>query len=82
MEIKQQAFHVFDKLKLGQSIIIAKFAKNDPAAFTQYAMEYIDNGGGLEFNEDYSIIRKVESREQIRAMIAYFDNKLLKTQAL
>lgn len=66
--MKEQAFKTFDSLKLGQSIIISEFAKRDPVAFKKYAIEYINETGGLEFNNDYSIVTKCESFDDVKKM--------------
>lgn len=63
--MKDQAFKTFDSLKIGQSIIISEFAKRDPVAFKNYAIEYIDLYGALEFSNDYSIVTKCESFSEI-----------------
>lgn len=63
--MKDQAFKTFDRLKIGQSIIISEFAKRDPVAFKNYAIEYIDLYGALEFSNDYSIVTKCESFSEI-----------------
>lgn len=63
--MKEQAFATFDSLKLGQSIIIQKFAKRDPVAFKNYAIDYINEYGSLEFNNDYSIVTKCNSFSEI-----------------
>lgn len=64
--MKEQAFATFDALKLGQSIIISQFAKRDPVAFKNYAIEYIDKYGALEFNNDYTIVTKCNSFEEVK----------------
>lgn len=66
--MKELAFKTFDGLKLGQSIIISEFAKRDPLAFKNYAIEYINETGGLEFNNDYSIITKCRSFDEVKQM--------------
>ena len=58
---QQAAFAVFDEMKPGQVIVIAEFAKRDPAAFKQYGMDYIDGGGDMEFSNDYSRLRKLSN---------------------
>lgn len=64
--MKEQAFATFDSLKLGQSIIISEFAKRDPIAFKNYAIDYINECGALQFNNDYSIVTKCNSFSEIR----------------
>jgi len=64
--MKEQAFTTFDNLKLGQSIIISEFAKRDPVAFKNYAIEYIHETGALEFSNDFTIITKCESFDEIK----------------
>ena len=64
--MKEQAFATFDSLKLGQSIIISEFAKRDPVAFKNYAIYYINECGALEFNNDYSIVTKCHSFDDIK----------------
>lgn len=66
--MKQIAFKTFDGLKLGQSIIISEFAKRDPVAFKNYAIEYINEFGALEFNNDYTIISKCRSFDEVKQM--------------
>lgn len=66
--MKELAFKTFDSLKLGQSIIISEFAKRDPVSFKNYAIEYINECGGLVFNNDYSIVTKCESFEDVKKM--------------
>lgn len=63
--MKDIAFKTFDNLKLGQSIIISEYAKRDPVAFKNYAIEYINEFGALEFNNDYSIITKCRSFKEV-----------------
>ncbi|KIO75607.1 hypothetical protein TH53_19915 [Pedobacter lusitanus] len=65
MNIQEQAFKVFDSMKISDVIIIREFAKKDPGAFIQYGKNYIDNGGSIEFNHDYSKIRKVSSMDDL-----------------
>lgn len=62
------AFKTFDSLKLGQSIIISEFAKRDPVAFKNYAIEYINEFGALVFNDDYSIVTKCKSFNEVKEM--------------
>lgn len=58
-DIKKKAFELFDALQPGEVIVISKIAKNDPAAFKEYAKEYIDQGGLIEFDKDYRKIRRL-----------------------
>lgn len=60
--IKEKAFQLFDKLQPGEVMIISKVARKDPEAFRQYAKEYIDQGGFIEFDKDY---RKLKGLERI-----------------
>jgi hypothetical protein len=69
-QIRQYAFDIFDKLRINQSIMVKDFAKKDPEAFIQYGKDYIDNGGGLVFNSDYSIITKTMSCQETASWIA------------
>lgn len=71
-EIKQKAFDIFNKLNIGQSIVVKDFAKNDPKAFIQYGKDYIDDGGGLVFNHDYSIMTKTETFQEL---MEYIDSR-------
>ena len=66
--MKEQAFSTFDALKLGQSIIISEFAKRDPVAFKNYAIEYINEFGALEFNNDWTIVTKCNSFNEVKQM--------------
>ena len=63
--MRDKAFSEFNALKIGQAINIKKFAQRDPVAFKNYAIEYIDLYGALEFSNDYSIVTKCESFSQI-----------------
>ena len=63
---KRKAFNEFNKMKQGQVIIIKDFAKRDSAAFTDYGKEYIDQGGNIEFSNDYSKIRKISAIEEYK----------------
>ena len=67
--MKDLAFGLFDKLPLGKSLIIRDTAPRDPKAFIQYAKDYIDLGGGLEFNKDYTVLTKTLSKEEIAEWI-------------
>lgn len=58
--IKEQAFKLFDKLQPGEVIVISKVARKDPAAFKEYAKEYIDQGGFIEFDKEYRKLRGIE----------------------
>lgn len=64
-KLRNKAFAIFDQLLISQSIVIRDFAKNDPEAFTQYAKDYIDRGGGLQFSNDYSVITKIQSYREL-----------------
>jgi len=65
--MKEQAYSTFNALKLGQSIIISEFAKRDPKAFKSYAIDYINDTGALEFSQDYNVITKCNSFDDIRS---------------
>jgi hypothetical protein len=48
----------FNKMQPGDRITIAK--AKDPAALTQAGKEYIEQGGNLEFSNDWKEIKKIE----------------------
>lgn len=60
-DIKKKAFELFKKLQPGEIIIISKIAKNDPEKFKEYAKEYIDQGGLIEFDKDYRKLRRLNA---------------------
>lgn len=64
-KLKHKAFEIFDKLKKGDIIKISEIAPRDPDNFVKYGKEYIDNGGGLLFSSDYSLIQKCTSFKEI-----------------
>jgi len=75
MNQKEKSFKVFDELKLGQVVVIETYATRDPESFIQYAKDYIDEGSGLIFSDDYSSIRKCESAEEVKNIIQQIENK-------
>lgn len=53
------AFEIFDNMKERETLRISVFAPNKPDLFIRYGKEYIDEGGELEFSNDYAYIRKI-----------------------
>lgn len=62
-ELKAKIFKFLDDLKPGQVIVIKQIAKKDPDLFIASTKEYIDahaSDGGIEFNSDYSKIKRLQ----------------------
>jgi len=65
MDLELKAYELFDKMVIGQVIVIENIAKKDPEAFLQYAKNYIDAWGSMELSEDMNRIKRVESFNEI-----------------
>jgi hypothetical protein len=53
------AFELFELMKPDEQITVSEIAKNKPELFIHFGKDYIDNGGLIQFNSDYSIITKL-----------------------
>ena len=62
------AFKIFDDMVAGEKLRVSVFAKKEPDLFIQIGKEYIDKGGDIMFNADYSVIYKVRSMADILAI--------------
>lgn len=60
------AFDLFHSMKVYDVINISDHAPNKPDLFIQKAKEYIDNGGNIEFSNDYKRIRKLNEIPPIK----------------
>ena len=58
--LKARAFEFFFSLKPGEEIVISKIARRNPKQFVEFAKEFIDNGGFIEFSPDYRKIRGLD----------------------
>ncbi|TDO21923.1 hypothetical protein [Pedobacter duraquae] len=65
MTQQERAFKVFDEMERWKVIVVKKFALLDPAAFIEYGKAYIEQGGNIEFSQDYERIRKIGSVQEI-----------------
>lgn len=54
-----KAWEILDKLKVGQMIVIKDYAKNKPGVFVQCAKMYEDCFHSLQFNEQYTKVKRV-----------------------
>jgi len=64
---KEYAFALFDSMKNGEFLKVSAHAPNKPDLFIQIAKDYIDEGGAIEFNDDYTRIRKITSMAEFLA---------------
>lgn len=65
MDMELKAYELFDKMVIGQVIVIDNIAKKDPEAFLQYAKNYIDAWGSMELSMDMKRIIRVYSFHEI-----------------
>lgn len=56
---RKTAYAIFDSMETCDILKVSVFAPNQPDLFIQLAKDYIDEGGDIEFSEDYSRIRKL-----------------------
>ena len=58
MTKKELAFKFFDSMVSGQTCTIKEIAKKDPEAFKEYIKAYIDSGGNMTVNSNWTKFRK------------------------
>jgi hypothetical protein len=62
---REYAFAIFDNMKNGEFLKVLAHAPNKPDLFIQMGKDYIDEGGAIEFNDDYTRIRKITSMAEV-----------------
>jgi hypothetical protein len=75
------AFELFDLMKPHEQIMVSELAKNKPEKFIQCGKDYIDKGGLIQFNSDYSIITKLHPiPDEIVSILPFTINQISKHQ--
>lgn len=52
---------LFSEMEVGQVLLIADQAPRHPEKFIEYVKGFIDIGYPLEFSNDYTLVRKINS---------------------
>ena len=59
-EMLQAAWRKLDSLKIDQRLVVKEHAKKHPDLFVKCVKHYIDCFQSLEFNTDYTIIKRLK----------------------
>lgn len=64
-------WNLLDKMKLGDKILISKYAPNKPNLFIDCAKQYADCFGTILFSDDYKQIKKVMNINEIKEKFVF-----------